>query len=72
MPRRRVTHSGLTQTAFRSRGPGQNIFAEEAPTPLQDFGIDEYSASPWIGLHYRHEFLLHYRHELLEHQDLKD
>ena len=28
--------------------------------------IDELVASPWIGLHYRHEFLLHHRHELLE------
>ena len=28
--------------------------------------IDEIVASPWIGLHYRHEFLLHHRHELLE------
>lgn len=29
-------------------------------------GIDDLSASPWAGLHYRHEFLLHYQHELLE------
>lgn len=28
--------------------------------------IDEIVASPWIGLHYRHEFLLHHRHEYLE------
>lgn len=28
--------------------------------------IDDVIASPWIGLHHRHEFLLHYRHESLE------
>ena len=28
--------------------------------------IDNIIASPWIGLHYKHEFLLHYRHESLE------
>ena len=28
--------------------------------------IDEIVSSPWIGLHYRHEFLLHHRHERLE------
>lgn len=28
--------------------------------------IDDVIASPWIGLHYKHEFLLHYRHESLE------
>ena len=28
--------------------------------------IDDIIASPWIGLHYKHEFLLHYRHESLE------
>lgn len=28
--------------------------------------IDDIIASPWIGLHYRHEFLLLYRHESLE------
>ncbi|MGO4859744.1 hypothetical protein [Arthrobacter sp. 2MCAF14] len=70
MPKPGAAHHGLSQTAFRSRVPDQNIGAEDAPVPIQDFGIDEYSASPWIGLHYRHEFMLHYRHELLEHQDL--
>lgn len=37
-----------------------------ARTHLQSFGIDEPDAAPWLGLHYKHEFLLHYRHELLE------
>jgi hypothetical protein len=30
--------------------------------------IDEIVASSWVGLHYRHEFLLHHKHELLEHR----
>lgn len=71
MPRIRVTPTGLHQPAFGSLTPGQNICAEEAQLPCQDFGIDEYAALPWIGLHYRHEFLLHYSHELLEGQDLE-
>lgn len=69
MPSPRVAHKGPTQASVRSHGPGHSIYTDDAPAPVQDFGIDEYSASPWIGLHYKHEFLLHYRHELLEHQD---
>lgn len=72
MPRPRTPHNGLTQTASRLPVPDPNICAEEAPAPVQDFGIDEYFASPWIGLHYTHEFMLHHRHELLENQDLRD
>ncbi|BCW35907.1 hypothetical protein StoSoilA2_19630 [Arthrobacter sp. StoSoilA2] len=41
--------------------------AEETPVPRDAINIDELSASPWVGLHYRHEFLLHYRHEQLVH-----
>ena len=33
---------------------------------VQPVDIDELITSPWIGLHYRHEFLLHYAHELLD------
>ena len=41
--------------------------AEETSTFLGlALDIDEIVASPWTGLHYRHEFLLHHRHELLE------
>lgn len=72
MPRPRAPHDVLTQTASRSPVSSQNVCPEETPVPLKDFAIDEYSASPWIGLHYRHEFMLHHRHELLEHQDLRD
>jgi hypothetical protein len=40
--------------------------AEEVPSERHIFDIDELAASPWVGLHYKHEFLLHHRHELLE------
>lgn len=39
---------------------------EKPPALAIPVDIDEIVASPWIGLHYRHEFLLHHRHELLE------
>lgn len=38
----------------------------EDPDGCRGLDIDAFMASPWIGLHYRHEFLLHHRHELLE------
>lgn len=49
----------------RSGVPVGNPCPEVLP-PRQPFNIDDLAASPWIGLHYRHEFLLHHRHELLE------
>lgn len=39
--------------------------AEEKSNHRLPLFIDDICASPWIGLHYRHEFLLHLRHELL-------
>jgi len=51
--------------------PNEIMGGEEGPY-AQAFGIDDYFASPWIGLHYRHEFLLHCNHELLEYQNPKD
>jgi hypothetical protein len=71
MPRRRNLPRGILQKAFRSRPPDRASCAEEEPAALQAVDIDALSASPWIGLHYRHEFLLHYRHELLvqRHED---
>lgn len=65
MPRRRVPLDGTPPSAFRSDAPDWTTRAEEAPAPLQAINIDEFTESPWIGLHYKHEFLLHYRHELL-------
>lgn len=41
--------------------------ADEAkPHPSPAHGIDDLSASLWVGLYYRYDFLLHYKHELLE------
>ena len=54
-------------TALPPRRPNETKGGEEA-TIAHAFGIDDYFASPWIGLHYRHEFLLHCHHELLEYQ----
>jgi hypothetical protein len=67
MPKRGVPPKGSVQKVFRFGAPEQTPCAEEARAHRQDaFDIDELNASPWIGLHYRHEFLLHYSHELLE------
>lgn len=51
--------------------PNDIMGPEEAPS-APAFGIDDYGAAPWIGMHYRHEFLLHCNHELLEYQRPKD
>ncbi len=71
MPRNRIAFPSVVQTAIPPHRPNQIMGAEEAPL-AQAFGIDDYFASPWIGLHYRHEFLLHCNHELLELQHRKD
>jgi hypothetical protein len=60
-----VTSNSTRQSAPCVSTPGK------APRPdigaqLHAFDMDELIASPWLGLHYRHEFLLHHRHELLE------
>lgn len=66
MPKRRVPPKYPLQETFRRCVPGRTPCAEETAVPRPALNIDELTASPWIGLHYRHEFLLHYRHELLE------
>lgn len=66
MPRRRVLPHNPAQKAFQPGVPQRVLRAEEARAPRQALNIDELTASPWIGLHYKHEFLLHYKHELLE------
>jgi len=65
MPRRRVPLDSTPQRAIGTGAPDWPTRPEEAPTPLKAINIDELTESPWIGLHYKHEFLLHYRHELL-------
>ncbi len=49
-----------------SNEPEPVLKTEQAPFQPVNF-IDEIIASSWVGLHYRHEFLLHHKHELLEH-----
>ena len=66
MPKRRVPRKYPLHKTFRYSVPDRTLGSEETPVPRQAINIDELTASPWIGLHYRHEFLLHYRHELLE------
>jgi hypothetical protein len=46
----------------RPPAPGR----EESPPRTGAVDIDELVASPWTGLHHRHEFLLHHMHEFLE------
>ena len=65
MPRHRTVLPSVVQTALPPPRSSQTRDVEAAPY-AQAFGIDDYAASPWIGLHYRHEFLLHCNHELLE------
>ncbi|MBT2547838.1 hypothetical protein [Arthrobacter sp. ISL-65] len=67
MPQDRAPDNRIRQDAVRSfpSAPPQtreDSAAREIPS------IDAFGASPWVGLHYRHEFLLHHRHELLAHQ----
>lgn len=63
MLRRRVP--AKIQQAVHANAP-QPTFDPEARKPHQIVNIDELCTSPWIGLHYRYEFMLHHRHELLE------
>ena len=63
----RAPHNRVRQGAVRSfpSAPPQTC---EDSTAWEIPSIDAFGASPWVGLHYRHEFLLHHRHELLAHQ----
>lgn len=66
MRRHRTVLRSVVQTAVPPRRPRQGKEVDAAPLAQAFFGIDDYAASPWIGLHYRHELLLHCNHELLE------
>lgn len=66
MHKRRVRTDIPAPKASRSGIQDWTSSAEEARAPRSDLGIDELAASPWVGLHYRHEYMLHYRHESLE------
>lgn len=61
MPTRRVPLKAIDQSRMRD----QETTAEEVQAPLKSLDIDDFAASPWIGLHFRHEMLLHHRHELI-------
>lgn len=65
MPKRRILRNGLAHKVLQSCAPDRDAYAEDELAPRNAFDIDELTASPWIGLHFRHEFMLHYRHELL-------
>jgi hypothetical protein len=65
MPRRRALRSSLARSTSRPGVPDRSTCAEATPARREAFDIDELTTSPWIGLHYRYEFLLHYKHELL-------
>lgn len=64
----RATHSKYSHQPLGLLGiVQQEQEGHEAELRLKPaHGIDDLSASPWTGLHYRYEFLLHYKHELLE------
>jgi hypothetical protein len=66
MPRRGVHPNDTGQKVLPRGVPERAPRAEKAPAPRQPVNIDDLAASPWVGLHYLHEFLLHHRHELLE------
>jgi hypothetical protein len=67
MPQDRAPHNRIRQGAVRSfpSAPPQTHQASAAP---EIPNIDAFGTSPWVGLYYRHEFLLHHRHELLASQ----
>lgn len=67
MFRRRFPRNS-TVKFLQSHSVNRAYCTEEAQETRQLFNIDELAASPWIGLHYRHEFLLHHSHLLLEQQ----
>ena len=63
---RRLFRTSSRINGTRTSEPEPMLKAEQAPMQPVSF-IDEIVASSWVGLHYRHEFLLHHKHELLEH-----
>ncbi|MFF2246076.1 hypothetical protein ACFVTM_18070 [Arthrobacter sp. NPDC058130] len=46
--------------------PAEWNLTPEPREPRLPACIDDLAASPWVGLHFRHEFLLQHSHELLE------
>lgn len=65
--RKASTSSSLDFPCFAVDDKAQAAEHEQT-RPHSALTIDEITASPWVGLHFRHEFLLHYQHELLEYR----
>ena len=66
MLKHRIQPGNTLPTAIRSSVAEAHHALETPAPPLQGADIDELIASPWIGLHYRHEFRLPHRHEPLD------
>lgn len=66
MLKRPVPPTSLALKALRSRLRNPEQDTDNPPENRHLFNLDELAASPWIGLHYKHEFLLHHSHHLLE------
>ena len=70
MSEHKIPFTVSKQGASRAGIEGRDSCEGKVRESLKAFDIDELITSPWVGLHYRHEFLLHHRHELLEQQSL--
>lgn len=68
MFRRRVPPKNPALKVLRSHLNDRTHCTEERQIPANFSTFDELAASPWLGLHYQHEFLLHHSHQLLKHQ----
>jgi hypothetical protein len=66
--RRHVPSSKPAHRTFPGGTPDCNGGIDDAPSDSL-INIDDVVASPWMGLHYRHELLLHYKHEELERRE---
>lgn len=66
MLKRQVPPNSPALKLLLSRLRDRTHATDEAPDTRQLFNLDEFAVSPWIGLHYRYEFLLHHSHHLLE------
>lgn len=71
MPKHQIPPSTLARTAPQPGTPEQGTFRKKAPAQPSPFNIDDFITLPWIGLHYRHEFMLQHSHELLERRPLE-
>lgn len=59
----RIPHCNALQNAGRSLVRDPYFRSETAPVPPPVFNIDELTASPWVGLYFRDEFVRHQRQQ---------